>query len=265
MEPPIITNPDLYDQPILTASDVKEGAGLSYRQLNDWEEKGILPSSRQEDSQWRRFSPRELFCLMICTEIRTSFGVPLESLTYIQSVMFEKGANHLKFTISRMKKGLAIWLLTDLKGTFILDTDLEFEDLLHAGIFRSERSQNYIFIKLNPIVNKLLQLKNLSPIKTHSGLYDAYDNADKQMLATNPSESELLLMSRDKGIHEITVHLKNGKIERLESKEDLSEEIKQKVANAMPNLLKKSKYQTITIAVNDGKVVRVLRKTPLKH
>ncbi len=68
------------------AGDAKKAAGLSYRQLNDWDQKGALAGERASESGWRKFSPRELFAVLICAEIRKRFGVPVESLNWIKSL-----------------------------------------------------------------------------------------------------------------------------------------------------------------------------------
>ena len=56
-----------------TARDLLQLAGLSYRQLNDWESKGVLPATADRRERWRRFTPRDLFAAMICAEIRRRF------------------------------------------------------------------------------------------------------------------------------------------------------------------------------------------------
>jgi hypothetical protein len=35
------------NEQVLRASDIRETVGLSYRQLNDWESKGVLPSKKR--------------------------------------------------------------------------------------------------------------------------------------------------------------------------------------------------------------------------
>jgi len=54
-----------------TAKDLKELADFTYRQLNDWDSKGLLPQNRKDKSNWRRFTPKEVFILMVCSELRS--------------------------------------------------------------------------------------------------------------------------------------------------------------------------------------------------
>src|SRR5688572_23058003 len=83
----------------LTAGDAKEAAGLTYRQLNDWDEKGVLPENESREARWRRFSPREIFALMVCSAIRKEYGVPLKSLKWLSDYMLQEGANHFEAAV----------------------------------------------------------------------------------------------------------------------------------------------------------------------
>src|SRR5262245_49642497 len=102
-----------------TAADLKRAAGLSYRQINEWDQKGVLPESRIDEAGWRKFSPRDIFALMVCGEIRRQFGVPVETLKWVRTFMQQKGADHLSAAIEIMAQGMAVLLMTDLNETFV--------------------------------------------------------------------------------------------------------------------------------------------------
>jgi DNA-binding transcriptional MerR regulator len=54
--------------------------GVTYRQINHWESKGLLTAARDTDSSgWRKFSLVDVVCLAIITELR-SFGRDLPSI-----------------------------------------------------------------------------------------------------------------------------------------------------------------------------------------
>jgi hypothetical protein len=146
-------------------ADVKAAAGLSYKVLNDWERKGVFPTDKGRGAGWRKFTLREVFALMVCSEIRQRFGVPVESLRWIKAFMLKEGANHFNYAVETIDKyGFAVWLLTDLKETFIMDTDLEMEELLHLGFLRGASPKGFILLSINPLVNRLLQCHK-PPIK----------------------------------------------------------------------------------------------------
>ena len=139
-------------EPKYSAGDVKKTAGLSYRQLNDWDERGVLPGRRRDSKGWREFEARELFAIAVCTEIRTRFGVPVERLRPVMAPMLVEGANHFRAAVELMSRGMAVLLLTDLDQTFIMDTDLEISDFFELGFVRSDEPEGFIVLKVNPIV-----------------------------------------------------------------------------------------------------------------
>lgn len=256
---------DPLEEKVLRASDVKEGVGLSYRQLNDWDSKGVLPSDRKEKGSWRKFTGREAFVLLICKEIRDKFGVPLEKLGYIKSCMLEKEANHLKFAIDYIVNlGVNIYLLTDLKETFIMHTDLEIEDLFRHGFFRGDEEQSYLLININPLVNKLLSLKGLPPLKTSDMVYDQMHKYHEQTTARSNGEAEILKLIRDDKYRQVVIHLKDGKVVRADTEEELSKSEKNKRDKELLALIKGKKYQSIMLKVQDGKIVRLNRSIPIK-
>ena len=142
-----------------TASDVRKMAGLSYRQINNWNSKGALPGEREGKEGWNKFSARDMFALMVCSKIRMQFHVPLESIKWIQSFMQQKGKEHLKAAIGLNADyfGCTVWLLTDCKTTFIMERDYKFEDMFNRGFFRDDGPEGYIFLKINPILNRCME------------------------------------------------------------------------------------------------------------
>src|SRR5207244_479409 len=128
-----------------TSGDAKKLAGLSYRQLNDWDSRGAVPGGREGENGWRRFSPRDLFALMVGSEIRSRFGVPVESLRWVMQCMVQNdGRDHFRAAVELMRLGLAVFLLTDFKATFVMDSDLEFEEMFQLGYFRTEFPHGYV-------------------------------------------------------------------------------------------------------------------------
>ncbi|MGE0887452.1 MAG: MerR family transcriptional regulator [Blastocatellales bacterium] len=63
----------------LTASDVLKLAGLTYRQLHDWEKRaGIIEAERLFPEGWRKFTFESVLALAICTRLREKLGISLE-------------------------------------------------------------------------------------------------------------------------------------------------------------------------------------------
>ena len=253
------------NEQVLRASDIRETVGLSYRQLNDWESKGVLPSKKRSKAGWRKFTPREVFVLMVCKEIRDKFGVPLEKLSFIKSVMLKSEANDAQDAVDLMNNfGMTIYLLTDLKETFIMDTDAEIEDLFRMGMFRGSDEQGYLLIKINPLINKLLSFKGVGPIDTSDEVYDLMRKTKQQATANNRQEQKVLKLIREKKYKQVTIHLKDGEIIRASTEEELSEKKRDKPDKELLAIIKDQEYQSISLKVHDGKIVRLKRTTPIK-
>ena len=106
---------------VFSARDVQRASGLTARQLNDWDERGALPHDREGEIGWRRFSIREMFVLVVCAELRSKFGVSVERVKHVQKFMLQDGADHFAAAIRLMGVlGVALWLLTDFEGTFVM-------------------------------------------------------------------------------------------------------------------------------------------------
>ena len=75
-----IVGVDLRD-PIYTAGDVTRLAGLSYRQINDWDARvGVMNSGRDSAEGWRKFNLLEVFALCVCAKLREELLVPLDKV-----------------------------------------------------------------------------------------------------------------------------------------------------------------------------------------
>jgi hypothetical protein len=246
------------EEPQFRASDVRDTAGLTYRQLNDWEAKGALPSQSDREAGWRKFSPREVFAIMVCAEIRERFGVPVESLRFIRSFMLQDGADHLQAAVDKMGLGLTVWLLTDCKETFVMDSDIEFEDLFNLGFFRGDDARGYVFLKLNPIVNRLLTAhKPPIHLKTRPSTYDAIRKAQSVGRAMDMKEIEVLALIRDGAFKRVTVELDGGSIVSASTEQ---EHVCSggKVANEeILRIIESKQFQTVTLKSHDGKTVRI--------
>ncbi len=248
--------------PTVTAGDVKKATGMSYRQLNDWDAKGALPTQREQESEWRKFSLLELFVIMLSKEIRDRFGTPLESLAFLQKCMLQKGGNHLNAAIEIMRRGMVVFILTDLRETFIMDSDLEFEWLFRAGMLRGSENQGYIFIEVNHIVNRLLEcLKTPVTLPIHKRFYEVIAQAKAAITVQDQDELTVIHAIRDRDYKRVVLTKKNGEDMFLEVEQELSTSGDAKTQ--MDSILSEHDFQTVTVSRVAGKNVRVMRKRPI--
>jgi len=248
----------------LRSSDLKKSTGLTYRQINDWQSKGVLPDKRKSNKKWRTFTSKELFAMMVCKEIRDKFGVPLESLNFIKRCMLKKEALHFNYAFDMMLNyGFAIYLLTDLKDTFIMDTDLDMQDLFKLGFFRGDDPEQYIFLKINPLINKMLEINNLPQLKINRKIYESIMEATLQRNISS-QEKEVLELIRNKSFKRVTVHIKDGNMFQVDTEEELADGLKNKNNEDLLDIIDSNKYQSITIKKQNNKIVRLTRTIPIK-
>ena len=248
-----------------TAKDAKELAGLSYRQLNDWDARGAVPAERDKEGGWRKFTPKQLFSLMICNEIRRLYGIPVERLGFVSSFMTQEGPNHLAAAIELMAAGLHVFLLTDLEETFVMDSDLTFMDYMRVGYFRVEETRPYIFLRLNEIVNRLLgAMKDAAHLEPRDDLYRARRQVGAAISVRTAPELDLLQAIRSGKFDRVEVKVKEGRIRFLNAEGEVEAD-ELAVDNGSVNVTRKAEFETLSITTRDGQVVTARRTLPKKY
>lgn len=254
-----------------TTGDIKNAAGLTYRQVAEWDGRGLLPQGRGDGPFWRRFTPREIFAVAVCAEIRDQFGVPVQKLKWVMDFMLAEGANHFAWATQRMAYGMAIVLMTDLKTTFVMDTDLDISDMLDLGMFRSEEPDCVVLLKVNPIVNRILSLTSFSKskLKISQHHYAILRRARSLAVLTTtdtatPEELQVLATLRKPGVKRVEVALKNGKIERADIDDEIDLDPTLDIGLQMATVLKTHRQGRVSVPVSDGEAMRINRKTTVK-
>jgi hypothetical protein len=220
---------------------------------HDWDERGALPHDREGDVGWRRFSIREIFVLMVCYELRSKFGVSVERVKYVQEFMLQDGADHLAVAIQLMGiLGVGVWLLTDFEDTFIMDSELEFEQLWSMGFFGGDKPASYAMLKMNPLVNRLLGcMKEPVFLPAHGRGYEIMHDIRYNLGVYSPEEFDAIELIRSGDYESVEIVAPNGKIEtlyataRVDPTADLDE------------IRRKHPFQTLTVKMKDGKTVSV--------
>ncbi|MEI8011519.1 MAG: MerR family transcriptional regulator [Candidatus Omnitrophota bacterium] len=247
----------------LTASDLQKAAGMSYRQLNSWDEKGAIPESRDNHDAWRKFSPNDFFTILICKELRDRFGVSFEAIRRLQERFEKDNFNNFQHTVKCISPlGYAVCLFTDLEQEFCIDQDLGIANYIRAGLLRKKNSKDYIILRLNPLVNKIFELLQMPPLPDGDAWYEKLFELQGQAVVKNDAEFHLLSLVRSKDFRHITVHLKDGRIYQTDTYEELAEKIDG--SNELMKIIKEKQYQSVSIDLADGEVIRISRKSPVK-
>jgi hypothetical protein len=256
-----IPTPEDIDAPFFRACDVQLAAGLSYRQLNNWDSIGVLPNSRGAALGWRKFSYREVFALAVCSDIRSRFGVSLDALKPLQSYLLREDIDFLGDVRERMTTHLfAFYLLTDLRELFFLIPDVEFESVATRNLLRGDAPAAFILLKINPLLSRiLLCLDTPARLKTSHGAYDTFDAKRQEGTVQNEQEREVLRLVREGCFDRISIQLKDGNIVRAEAEKEIPESQRRKLLN----ILNSRDFQTVTMTKQDGEIVRIRQKIPI--
>lgn len=238
---------------------VQDAAGLSARQQNDWDSRGLLPHERDGKEGWRRYTPREIFVLMVCAEIRRQYGTPVERLKWVQECMLEDGANHFEAAVRLMAiLGVGVWLCTDLQETFVMDSELEFIDMWKLGFFGAESETAFVFLPVNPIVNRLLScLKEPVELEAHGRGYEVMRSVEAMHRARSPEELLVLDLIRKGDVDTVEVVSPAGEVEtiRTTTRHDSAADIAQ---------LLDEPYQRLTVVTKNGRAVHIEQEITIK-
>lgn len=241
------------EDPRLSAGEVQAAAGLTYRQLNDWESRGALPSDPNRARGWRKFSPREVFVLMVCAEIRRRFGTPIERIKFVSDFMLQPGTDHFSAAIRLMDMlGVGVWLMTDFEDTFVMDSELEFRDMAAYGFFGGEDHAGYVVLKLNPLVNRLLACLN-DPVQlpSHGLGYQILREIERRFGENSPAERQVLDAIRSGDFSKIEVVTREGKITTIRTIGHPSP------TESVEDLLSWHDFQRLVVTKRNGQVVSV--------
>ena len=235
---------------VFTAGDVKEIAGLSYRQINDWDSRGSLPHVRDSEGGWRRFSPHDIFVLTVIQEIRKKFGIPIAKLQWVRDLMLQEGADHYGAAAELMALlGVGVWLVTDCEETFFVDSELELIDLAKHGYFGGDEDRAFVMLKLNPLVNKLLGcLKDPIHLPAHGRGYEILRAIDEEVRVRDEAEQRVLQIVREGDSRSVEISIVDGEIRAIKATESQPPETR------IRDLLDEHEFQQIVITQRNGQV-----------
>lgn len=225
---------------------IKDFGDMRYRLITYWTEIGLIDDDRDKQQKWRRFSILDFIWLHIIKELR-EFGLSNEKIAKTKKHLFSpiKGQKERAplieaYLINAFVRNTPCYLLVFNNGFCDLGAQDEIEFSKSLGMIEA----NYISISLNKILQKLYTSRNLSSKYAFK-------------FALSDDEEEVLRRIRQGNYKSVEVHLKNGKIERINSTE-ITE--KKKIID----LINEVKHQEIVIKVQDGKPIHVTRTEKVK-
>jgi hypothetical protein len=201
-----------------------------------------------------------IFGVMVTEAIMDTFGTSVKSLRFVQSVLLKNGENYLMHALELMDLGFSVWLFTDLKETFVIESDAEIGSLLKMGLVRSDGPAGYIFLCLNPVVNRLLAFLEEQEIKMDCRYYNAISSARKTGEVQNSAEMEILTAVRQPDYHSLTLTKKDDQKMVLHCEQALHASD----ATDLNAILAEHDFQTVTVTRTAGKNARITRSLPLR-
>lgn len=217
-------------------------ATVTYRQVNSWEEQGLLTIEREE-REWRKFSIIEAVWLKIISELR-DFGFPIEkikvtkeSLSY-QAKKYGVQMPFLEFfTAFAIGNKMPVLVLVFKDGAAIPVNFTQYRVTKEViGV------ENHIQINLNDMLQSFFPNVDLRP---------SYE----LQMPVSLEEMELLAFMRVKEFEKVEIRYQDGRMDTIEGLERMN------AASRVNEILQEQNYSRIELIQEDGKVTSVTRRT----
>jgi hypothetical protein len=181
---------------MLTSKDVKRILGLSYRQLTDWERRGMLKSifSRpmsERTEGWRRFSIFDVLCLGLLKEAKNQ-GISITRLQKLMDQIFSVGGL-LYEAIPYIIYGFDVFVYSNLDEWISVRPSDPTGERFELFIEDLKASALIVVFPLNRIVDSLLQnigLPDFQAIKKPEGGYSFVINGVPLALEQLPDQEK---------------------------------------------------------------------------
>ena len=233
---------------IRAKSKTLESETISYRIINHWEKEGLVSNMRPSGKGWRKYSLIDRVWVQIIMELR-KFGFPLEQIKKVkQGFEYENETEHSASLMPYLEAYIVLafffkepcFLLIFSDGEALLTTKSEYAFSVDLGSVG-----NHIKIDVNQMLQEILPEKNLAPVH-------------KNILELTSEEMQVMLFIRTGNFETITVKRKNGKIDLIETSENIN-------AEAMfIEIMKEHDYQNIEVKTASGKTICIKRPAKQK-
>lgn len=226
---------------------VNKGAGKEYRLINYWDNEGLIPSKRDSNKQWRKFSIMDIIWLDIIEDLR-KFGYSIEKIRKVKEQLHVQYKN-TEATYPLLEFFVFI-IISNYNPVFLrIDPNGKLKILLQRGLnehMKKEKNGKYILLTLNDYIRE--KLTNLYVTPCYIDLCDIDDD-----------EASLIETIRAKSFQTVKIKMQNGKIDVIEGTEQIATKNKRIV-----DLLKDEDYQNIELKQENGKLVCINRTVKRK-
>ena len=243
---------------LIRVKQLRAIAGLTNRQIGDWEVKKIIPRASGASGQWRSFTPPQTFGLAVLAEVRRRFGIPVESLRWLGSVLMAEDAKHLYQAIGKISgEGAPVLLVTDLKKTLQIVSSNELGDALADGKSFAAGADALVMVEVNDVAKHVLKLAGIPMNISEQG--EGYTwNSSRH--ARSPEEEKILALLRSVQFNKVEVDLVSGQVRLLTAEQAIPGPAVQEILT----LTKTAGFQTVEVIRPDGKITQARRKIRAK-
>jgi len=180
---------------------------VSYRVINHWEEKGLLPKNSVDSGEgWRKFSFVEILWLQVVKHLR-EFGLSLDLIKQVREnvMVWDKKENtypHFEYFIIKAKTSKMdsyVAVLPNGDSSLVFSRDIEYS----KGILNS---RSFVLISLKAILRSI----NLT-------------SPEPELLYSLASEEMTLVdIVRNSDVDRVSIKLKNGKMKSIDTSKIIS-------------------------------------------
>lgn len=218
----------------------------SYRQINSWDQYGLLDVIAREGSEWRKYSVMDALWLNIIYELRL-LGYTVDQIRLVKESLSEN-SKVAKVSMPLLEYCTMLALYGRMPVLLMVFSDgsampIPYEEYKMNII--THGLKNHIHIDINEILQRFFPEMDIRPAYPLE-FYLTYE------------EAELLSFIREGEYERVEVRFKNKKMEIIEAVERLD------VSKRMVDILKEQKYQSIEVIKKDDVIVSIVRKIKKK-
>jgi len=233
---------------------------ITYRKINDWENKGLLVANREKNPVgWRKFSINDVLKLFIISDLK-KFGLNYKKIKTIitgisQDTIRVKNNNteekflKLEYNFFCGMKGEKLYLMIDKYNSHLFDKILVITDFIYGDSYLDPKIIILpFFLYIQKLSSNLLNIKRDYPSDSICLKFLELRQTDQ--------EKKILKIIRDKNYQEIFIKKDNDEF-KIKTKIRKNGLISDK---DIIKLINSQEYQNVTVITENGKKISIIQE-----
>lgn len=252
----------LFSEQAFTIKQIKNCVeDITYRKINDWENKGLLVANREKNPVgWRRFSINDVLILFIISDLK-KFGLNYHKIKTIidkisQDTIKPKNNKNVEEKFLKLEynflcgmQGEKLYLMIDKYNSHLFDTILVITDFIYNDSYLDPKIIILpFFFYIQTLSNKLLNISRKYP---SDSIYLKFFE-----LRLTDQEKKIMKIIRDKKYQEIFIKKDNDEF-KIKTKIRKNGLISDK---DIINLINSKEYQNVTVITENGKKISIIQE-----